>query len=543
VSVGSGFTRMLQVVTARRPRVSHRAVARLGELRHVAPSLRADDPCFVAEWQAGTFAINGSAVTLLGRSPLDCHDAPSAWLKALHGFAWLRHVSYESDDEASGQARSETRALVALWIIRAHKLPTTARGADVVARRILSWLAHSDLLLEDADRHFYDKVMAQLADDIRHINTAWTTLDDAGRVTALVARITAGLCFTDGADLRVSGERALLRELERQLSTDGGHSSRSPKMMLALLLDLVPLKHLYAAEHMQMPTSLAEAITRMSAFVAHMRLGDGTLARLGGGSHNRGDDIAPFGRVERFVPEGSTLFTASGFARLAAGAVVVIADIGSTASSGAALAFEMSDGLERLITSAGLDSERSGVRCDVRHSTLIFDGDGLLTRAPGEPTLDAPSVAEMMAADDARATLDATQAGYYGLGVAHRRTLTLDADGAALKGVDTLRPIAGVQSLDTLHYGIHFQLDEHVVVTRLDDASAVDLTLPSGSSWRFTAEGARLSLETCLLAGPQPKTSLQIVVRARWPDARALMWRLARRDAAGGAAQLVEKTA
>ncbi|MEQ1648731.1 MAG: heparinase II/III family protein [Hyphomicrobiaceae bacterium] len=539
MSVGSNFTRMFHVVTARRPRVSHRAVSRFGELRHVAPSLRADDPCFVAEWQAGTFAINGAAVTLLGRSPLECHDAPAAWQKALHGFSWLRNVPYDSDDEASVQARLATRALVAQWIAGGRRLPGATSDGDVVARRVLSWLAHSDLLLEDADQRFYDAVMARLAADIRQLDTTWTSLNDEGRIMALVARVTAGLCCTDGAELRVSSERGLHRELERQLTSDGGHVSRSPKMMLALLLDLVPLKHLYAAEHLTMPTALAEAMTRMSTFIAQLRLGDGTLVRLGGGAHDHYDDVAPFGRVERFAPEGSVLFSTSGFGRLAAGATVVVADTGSAATSGAALAFEMSDGLERLVTSAGLDSERSITHSDVRHSTLIFDRGGSLTRRQGEPTLDAPSVAELMVADDGSTTLDATQAGYYGLGVAHRRTLTLDADGATLKGVDTLRPLAGVQVVDALHYAIHFQLDEQVVVTRLGDASSVDLTLASGVSWQFRAEGARLSLETCVLAGPRPKTTLQIVVRGRWPEERALTWQFVRqftrRDDAGGA--------
>ena len=74
---------------------------------------------------------------------------------ALHGFGWLRHLR-ASDLAVS---RSNARALVDEWVRFQKSHDPVARDPEVMARRIISWLAQTPLVLEGCDHGFYRRFM------------------------------------------------------------------------------------------------------------------------------------------------------------------------------------------------------------------------------------------------------------------------------------------------------------------------------------------------------------------------------------------------
>ncbi|MCZ7594359.1 MAG: hypothetical protein M5U16_05140 [Hyphomicrobium sp.] len=178
----------------------------------VPQDLRTADPSFWDELEHDQFGLAGSIVLLRGRSPFEI-DAPNAtWARELHGFGWLRNLAAVDTDEA----RDTGRRLALEWTIRfgneRHGLPAEPA---VAARRLISWLSHANLLLEDADRDTYGAITASLGRQYAQLSGSWREAP-AGypRLLALVA-----LAF---AALSLAGHDRQLRDIEANLAAELG---------------------------------------------------------------------------------------------------------------------------------------------------------------------------------------------------------------------------------------------------------------------------------------------------------------------------------
>src|SRR6266852_5896805 len=114
----------------------------------IAPQeLRTADATRASEIYAGRFAFAGKVVTCDSRSPFEMAAPSEDWAAALFGFSWLRHLRAAQ----SGITRANARALVDEWITLNRSRDPIAWRADVVARRVMSWLSQAPLVLDDAD--------------------------------------------------------------------------------------------------------------------------------------------------------------------------------------------------------------------------------------------------------------------------------------------------------------------------------------------------------------------------------------------------------
>src|SRR5437868_9388130 len=117
----------------------------------IAPKdLRTADPTRASEIYAGRFAFAGKIVICDGRSPFEMEPPSEEWAESLFGFGWLRHLRAAE----SGITRANARALVDEWIVLQGLWPATAWRPDVVARRIMSWLSQSPMVLHEVDTRF-----------------------------------------------------------------------------------------------------------------------------------------------------------------------------------------------------------------------------------------------------------------------------------------------------------------------------------------------------------------------------------------------------
>src|SRR5262245_3062278 len=114
------------------------------ELLLAPPDLRAPDPSFADEVASGSFGLAGAVANLRGRSPFTIEPPSPAWARELYGFGWLRHL----DSGRPGEHRWLARKLTAEWIRRSRRGPQLAWHPNAVARRVLSSLAHADMLLD-----------------------------------------------------------------------------------------------------------------------------------------------------------------------------------------------------------------------------------------------------------------------------------------------------------------------------------------------------------------------------------------------------------
>ena len=101
------------------------------------PDLRLSDPQIAEEIYHGRFPFAGTLVDTGGASPFQIEAANPAWLAALHGFRWLRHMRAAGTELAAANAR----ALVGDWIgLHGRRIGGLAWQPGITARRIIAWL-------------------------------------------------------------------------------------------------------------------------------------------------------------------------------------------------------------------------------------------------------------------------------------------------------------------------------------------------------------------------------------------------------------------
>ncbi len=509
----------------------------------IAPQdLRTADPTQSAEIYAGRFAFAGHVVSVSGRSIFEMAGPSAEWTAVLHGFGWLRHLRAAD----SGITRTHAQALVAEWIQLARWDPV-ATEPEIVARRVISWITHSPLILADAEPDFYRRFMRSLGAQIRYLRSVWgKARDGVPRLLVGVALAYATLCAVGQERHQKGVARLLSRELDRQILADGGHLSRNPDVLIDLLLDFLPLRQTYASRAVETPPALLNAIDRMMPMMRFFRHGDGTFAAFNGMGPTRPDLLATILAYDDARGRPPSNASHSGYQRLEAGQSVVVADTGKAPPVGVSqdahagcLAFEFSSERSRIVVNCGVPAAgraawRDLARASAAHSTLVLDDTssarfadaGRLRELVGTPIIAGPE-AVTVTRDEKAMSVTARHDGYGArFGLLHERELVLGADGLVLAGTDRLiadktarRPAAAKT------VAIRFHIHPQVKVSRLDDGHRVLLVPQTGPTWVFAADQPVQIEESVFLSGPHgPRRTDQIVITGAAAEGLEVTW-------------------
>ena len=519
----------------------------------IAPQdIRTADPTVAEDIYAGYYAMGGKIVNAHGRSPFEIESPSPSWSAALAGFGWLRHL--RAADTAL--ARSNARALVDDWIAIAG-IPDDSPGwrPPIAARRLLSWLSQSPLILDGADRGFYRRFMRALGRHSAYLQSALSEgMRGEQRLVAIIALAELGLCAADLAALQRTATRLLEQEIDGQMLPDGGHLGRSPQTLIDLLLDLLPLRQAFAARGADAPQPLLNAIDRMTPMLRLFRHANGEVALFNGMGVTQPDAVATVLAYDDVRAKPIVNAPSSGYQRLEGVDCVLVMDTGrpppprfSMRAHAGALSFELSSGAHRLVVNCGApDTARSDLREAARasaaHSTLVID-DLSSCRFASHAGLDrwlrgqivaGPSHVEARRIEDSAATtLEASHDGYKKrFGLVHARRLRLLKDGSMLAGEDTLEA-AGPRrpELEEVEFAVRFHLHPATAAMLGEAAQDVDLTLADGQIWRFRTDGQAVAIEESIFfAGPNgPRPSLQLVIRRRLGESTSVSWSFERR--------------
>ena len=525
--------------------------------------IRTADPIAADHIYAGHFSLAGKAASTHGHSPFAIAAPSPAWSEALHGFGWLRHL--RAADTAL--SRANARALVEDWLNLDARGGRTmdrhvARDPRVVARRLISWLSQSPIILANADHSFYRRFVGAIEAHATALERALTEgLDADARLTAIVALTQAGLCLEGGGGLLRRASQLLSRELPVQILSDGGHVSRNPRILVELLLDLLPARQAFVARGIAAPEPLLNAIDRMIPMLRMFRHADGALAGFNGMGASEPDTLATL--LAHGDVGGASVLDApySCYQRLETHGAVVIADVGapppwafSRDAHAGCLAFEFSSGGHRLVVNCGApqaDSAtalREAARASAAHSTLVVDDhssyrfESIASKSVAAGmVLEGPSRVDVKRRpDDGQGqSIDATHDGYARrYATLHRRILLLADDGASLSGEDRIAPARKTAMPPGKSLAVRFHLHPSVRADADAEAGRVLLTLPSGEEWRFEAEGRAISLEESIFfaapGGARP--TAQIVLQGKLAENECFNWSFRRSRAADDAA-------
>jgi len=470
-------------------------------------------------------------------------EAPSEWLAELHGFCWLRDVREVGGEEPARFAA----AMVDGWIAKHQRWSALPWRPDILADRLINWIANSAMIFRGADRSFIDRFFRSLAMQRRHLmRLVPGELSGSALLHTIKGLIYAHLALAEREAPLASTLALLTRELEKQVLPDGGHCERSPAMHINVLRDLIDIRGALLAAHKEVPGAVQSAIDRMAPTLRFFRHGDGGLALFN--DTDEGDPGAIDLLLARSAAHGKPLTHAlhSGFQRIAAGGTLILYDCGtppakpcdSHAHAGT-LSFELSVGKERMVVNCGAivgadPSWRRAQRSTAAHSTAVLDDTNSSELKPdGSMGWRTENVTATRNDAEGSVWAEAQHDGYVRhFGVIHRRRIYLSGAGNDVRGEDSLAAEGGKRIKGSgKPFAIRFHLHPDVKISLAQNGASALIQLGNGQGWRFRCSGAALSLgESVYLGHPgQMKRCEQVVLSGTiQPEGVVVKWGLTR---------------
>jgi uncharacterized heparinase superfamily protein len=274
--------------------------------------------------------------------------------------------------------------------------------------------------------------------------------------------------------------------------------------------------------------------------------GDGGLAVFHGAGNTKPAAVRAV--LERDTVLGRPLShaTHSGYGRMVQGASVVIADCGAVGVCDSALAFEFSEGPQRIVVNCGVPfgaspAWRKAACSAAAHSTLDLacdHGQRFSSSFPfGRRRADGETVCAELITSPQGALLRASNFRRSAhLGHVHHRDLFLAAGGHDLRGEDRLEKDGrSEQQWPETEFAIRFHLLPSVRASADRQGTHVLLVLPSREAWQFSSRGGTLSLEESvyLAGGAGPRRAQQIVIRGAASGPQRINWAFRKLDPHG----------
>jgi uncharacterized heparinase superfamily protein len=473
------------------------------------------------------FDLAGCTVEMPGRIAWHPQDASPLWLERFYGFRWLRDLAATKKHR---EAASFAREFINGFILEGEETPAVAWEPRVAGERLALWLEHLELIMDGSSRAFRQRFARAV---IRHTLALRRHVESGGETTlAVLWGIAAAayrfrplrFLFALVGDKLVSWIAANIRE-------DGMCRGGMPGEQLSLVRMLLDIQALTPGAGALTASELARILPRMGTMLRFCCHGDGRLALFGGAILEDAGIIAravALSHSTGALPRNST----GGLCRLHCGEsrAFLLASYGASAHGGfkAPLAFEFSDGTERIVVNCGayLGADvlwAEAMRSAAAHSTLSFES--ALPTAPEGYRPPPPRIESTDAAEGQhlRATLEVAP------GLTHIRTLLLHGSSTQLSGKDQItcqtREAAAQQA------ALRFHLHPDIRCQRTGERS-LTLTPVSGRKWSFFITGeAPLLVEESVYLGykGKPQRTLQIVLRPTLAEGMTeLSWILSR---------------
>ena len=495
---------------------------------------------------AGKF-VHGDEAIPLADLDFAALGAEGSVAEQLQGFSWLRDLAAAASRE-KGSRLGE--AIVGRWLIAHGTRVDTAWRPELWGERILFWTAYAPYILSSSDPGYRSALLNTIARGALHLE-ANADRAPAGlkRVTAWAGVVAARLLVQSDLSRVARAEAGLGRALGSAQFDDGGLVSRTPYQQALLVDRLGLLRSAYAAAKHAPPDGFEGAAAAALSALHGVILGDGGLSSWQGG--NPGDPARLTAIVEGCGLRARPLRQPRGwgFHRLSALGTVVVVDAAPppptrAAPSGCAstLAFEMSDGAQRLIVNCGgpapLPSEApleliDALRTTAAHSSVtVADTNSTAILADGSLGKGVSDVLVDRSEDSDSSRLTASHDGYQrAFGLLHSRTLALGNDGKELRGRDELVAKGRRRAKGGTGFAVRFHLAAGIEPTLTADGMGAILRSPGAPPWNFRSRSNAIGVEESLVVDGRgnPQRSMQLVINGETSGEGAdVQWQLRR---------------
>jgi uncharacterized heparinase superfamily protein len=463
-------------------------------------------------------------------------DVPPSFADYLHSFAWLRDLATVA---TRAEAAPIAEAVVRQWLAaHGEAVSDPSWNVDNSGWRILFWSAHAPLILSSSDIVYRSSVLNHIARTARHLDRAADkSRAGTGQMVAWVGIVAASLMLPGGEPRQVFGEAGLRRVLGTSFYADGGNIARSPQAQLDAVMALAMLAQVYDMRRMELPAFIKEVLQRAVPALLGVVHSDGSMGNWQGSGALSADRIQAVIKASGVRTRPLKQARDWGYQRLVAAKVVLVADAApppvsrlTEAGCASTLAFELSDGDERIVVNCGgaalsggtIPADLAqGLRTTAAHSTLTLDdsnstailANGALGKGVTEVEIDRRETPQ-------GSRLEMSHDGYVKRqGLIHRRLLILAPHGRELRGEDMLLPAPSSRRKGDKNFTIRFHLGRDVGANITTDKFGALLRLGNGTLWQFRASDGELAIEDSLWVDGdgRPHPTQQLVISGLSP--------------------------
>ena len=472
------------------------------------PALLPGDPATAQQLYRGNFAFAGHRLDCRPAEVFAAQPPSAAWWDDLTSFDWLQHF------EAAGLALYRAFARTMVTTFASQRL-STSFPSD--CRRLAALSRHAGFLLGGAPETFAEEFLAIAGGEAKRL-AAQRPRAAADRLRQSLALLTASLALRGNPGLRGESLARCAVLSAAAILGDGGPADRNPQSLLALLAELLPLREALETQRIPVPPGLDAAMARGLKALRLLSHGGRSLAIFQG--VDTAQSSAHAAVLARNTGQTPPQWQAreAGYCRMSQGSATVIVDCGDPVLCDSALAFEFSDGGQRIAGSCGLPPHaspawRQAACSAAAHSALHIEAPVILARRSAA----LPVMAELVASPHGTLFKGHSALAAAGSGIAYRRDLFLAANGHDLRGEDRFVRAPGYSGeWPDLGFVIRFHLAPGLRATLDRPDSAVTLVMPDRAVWQVTVRGGDIDLEDSifLATGGGPEPCKQITIRS-----------------------------
>ncbi len=506
------------------------------------------------KYYTGQFEFGGELVETNGKSPFEIASPSPTWEAELHGFSWLRHLQLAD----SPIAKSNAHTLVRDWIEHTGEdITGVAWTAEVTANRLIFWLAHAPMVVENSDPDFYSVFLQSIASQTRILLLSIkASADGMPKLLARTAIAYSSLCLFGQNEPHQKKQvnlaaNALGQELAQQFLADGGHISRNPDAVLSAMAVLLPLHKLYIQQQQEPPAQLTTTLDRALPMLEFFTHADGSIAHFNGGGCLDAQLLSAVlnaGGHSGKAPDNAAI---SGYQRIQAKHTTLIVDAGyppeksiSHLAHAGCLSFEMSSGSSKFITNCGAPTLHNmnlfqAARATAAHSTAILNDTSSCqfekyykTNQLDTALIPPPVHSSITNIDIQRSSnelgeqVSVSHDGYKSsFGIIHQRTLFLSANGETINGVDSFTDAENIDRTNRSDYlAIRFHLHPDIDAEIINNGIGVQLTSAKSERWTITCVDARVEIEESVYFTPKTVPTRQIVLSSSILNSDEIRW-------------------
>jgi uncharacterized heparinase superfamily protein len=388
------------------------------------------DPDQAFAMYAGNFNFAGHHIKSTAHRLFKLTNGAPSWRTALHNLVWLQHfVASNRNLHAHFAMR-----LLGRWA-KAAKAKT---DVNTTAKILLALTVDGPALARQCETLLQTEFLDIATKQTKRLWRKSAKHPQSALLKA-IALLHAATAFRGLESLRKPASDMLHDTIDKVILPDGGHMSRNPYDVLALLALLVPLKAAMKRDRQVFPHAASQAIERMQPMLAMMQHGDGGLT----GFQNNAPELKLMEALQgeqEALTRPLNIARHSNYARLAEGKSCLLVDT----VHGCEL--EFSDGSQRLFRTTSLHQ----VSTEAVQLRQVSQGS-LLHLAQG----------------------------------ASERTFYLSHDGCDLR----------VEDIHNSASEIIFEIDPSVKLTTLRESTSILLVTPDRVFWQLSFRGGEALIE------------------------------------------------